>query len=140
MQFNVMVNFWAVLASAVASMVIGSIWYGPLFGKKFMSAMGMDSWSPEKKAAMKKSMGLTYLWQFLASILMFYVFAWLMGALGAKSAMDGIQAAFWVWLGFIVPLSLGNALWGGKMILFWLGIGNMLLTLGAAGVIIGIVK
>ena len=140
MQFNVMVNFWAVLASAVASMVIGSIWYGPLFGKKFMSAMGMDSWSPEKKAAMKKSMGLTYLWQFLASILMFYVFAWLMGALGAKSAMDGIQPAFWVWLGFIVPLSLGNALWGGKMILFWLGIGNMLLTLGAAGVIIGIVK
>ncbi len=140
MQFNVMVNFWAVLASAVASMVIGSIWYGPLFGKKFMSAMGMDSWSSEKKAAMKKSMGLTYLWQFLASILMFYVFAWLMGALGAKSAMDGIQAAFWVWLGFIVPLSLGNALWGGKMILFWLGIGNMLLTLGAAGVIIGIVK
>jgi hypothetical protein len=51
---NVAVNFWAVLASAVASMVIGSIWYGPLFGKMFMQAMGMDQWSPEKREAMKK--------------------------------------------------------------------------------------
>ena len=137
MQFDVTVNFWAVLVSAVASMVIGSIWYGPLFGKKFMNAMGMDTWSPEKKESMKKGMALTYIWQFIASLVMFYVFAWLMGALGAKSPMDAIQAAFWVWLGFIVPVKLGDALWGGKMLLFCLGIGNMLFTLLAAGAIIG---
>jgi len=137
MSFDVSVNFWAVLVSAVASMVIGSIWFGPLFGKVYMNAMGMDKMSPEQQAAMKKSMMLTYLWQFLASLVMFYVFAWLMGALGANSIMNGFQVAFWVWLGFIVPLKFGDALWGGKMTLFWLGIGNSLLTLLAAGAIIG---
>ena len=47
---NVIVNLWAVVACAVASMIIGSIWYGPLFGKAFMTATGMDQWTPEKKS------------------------------------------------------------------------------------------
>ena len=33
------INYWAVLVSAIASMAIGSLWYGPLFGKQFMPAM-----------------------------------------------------------------------------------------------------
>ena len=137
MEFNVTVNFWAVLVSAIASMVIGSIWYGPLFGKIFSKAMGMDNKTPEEMAQMKKGMGLMYFKQFLASVLMFYVFAWLMGALGAVSIKGGIQVAFWVWLGFVVPVKFGDALWGGKMVLFWIGAGNMLLTLLATGAIIG---
>ena len=140
MHFDVTVNFWAVLVSAIASMVVGSVWYGPLFGKVFIKAMGMDQWSPDKQAEMKKGMMLSYLWQFVASLVMFYVFAWLMGALGAVSVMGGIQAAFWVWLGFIVPMKFGDALWGGKMTLFWIGIGNSLVTLLAAGAIIGAMK
>ena len=137
MNFDVTVNCWAVLVSAVASMVIGSIWYGPLFGKKFMSLMGFDRLSPEQQAEMKKGMAKTYILQFLASLLTFYVLAWIMGALGAVGYMAGIQAAFWVWLGFVMPVQLGQQLWGGKMSLFWLGTGNMLLTLVAAGAIIG---
>lgn len=131
------VNLLAVLVSAIASMVIGSIWYGPLFGKMFMSAMGMDGWSPEKKASMKKSMALTYVWQFIASLVMFYVLAKITGDLGQMTVNGGLMVAFWVWLGFVVPLKLGDSLWGGKMNLFWLGIGNMLVTLLAAGAIIG---
>ncbi len=39
------INYWAVLAAAVASMIIGSIWYSPLlFAKKWLAAMG---WSKE---------------------------------------------------------------------------------------------
>ncbi len=134
---NVTVNFWAVLISAVASMVIGSIWYGPLFGKAFMSAMGMDTWSPEQQAKMKKAMAVTYLLQFIASLVMFYVFAWIMGGLNQMSVMGGLLSALWVWVGFVVPIKLGEALWGGNMTLFRLGIGNMLVTMLAAGAIIG---
>lgn len=137
MQFDVSVNFLAVLVSVIASMVIGSIWYGPLFGKTFITASGMDKWSPEKQAEEKKKMGITYFGQFLASALMFYVFAWLVAALGVNTPISGIQAAFWVWLGFILPVQYGQQLWGGKMSLFWLGAGNMLLTLSVAGAIIG---
>ena len=132
------INLWSVLVSAIASMVIGSIWYGPLFGKKFMSAMGMDQWSPEKQAEMKKAMMLKYLWQFIASLVMFFVLAslivWNVPTQGAKS---GMVMAFWLWLGFVVPIKFGDSLWGGKMTLFWLSIFNMLITLLVGGAIIG---
>ncbi len=131
------INYWAVLVSAVASMAIGSLWYGPLFGKKFMSDMGMDQWSPEKQAAMKKGMTMMYVVQFVASLVMFYVLAGLLGGLGKLTLGGGLMTALWVWIGFIVPVKLGEAIWGGKMSLFWLGIGNMLVTVLVAGAIIG---
>ncbi len=65
------INFGAVLAATIASVIIGSIWYGPLFGKLFMREMGMDQWTPEKQQQMKKSMGLSYFLQFVASFIMF---------------------------------------------------------------------
>jgi hypothetical protein len=131
------INIWAVLASAVASMVIGSIWYGPLFGRVFMTAVGMDQWSDEKKERMKKAMALTYLGQFAASLVMFFVLAGILGAMDMRSVTGGLAGSFLVWLGIVVPVKFGDQLWGGKMILFWLGTGNMLVTLLAAGAIIG---
>lgn len=133
----IVINYWAILVAAIASMAIGSVWYGPVFGKKFIRAMGMDSWSPEKRAKMKKSMPLSYVSQFVASMVMFFVFAWYIGLSNHGGMFGGLINAFWVWIGFVVPLKLGDALWGGTMTLFWLGVGNMLLTLLAAGAIIG---
>ena len=40
---TITVNYWAIVAGAVLSMVIGAIWYGPLFGKKWMEIVGVDS-------------------------------------------------------------------------------------------------
>ena len=134
---QITINFWAVLVSAVASMIVGSVWYGPLFGKKYISAMGMDKKSSEEQAMMKKGMMWNYVGQFVASLVMFYVLAWLMGGLNQMSVTGGLTTAFWVWFGFVVPLKFGDAIWGGKMILFWIGIGGSLVTLLAAGAIIG---
>jgi hypothetical protein len=131
------INYWSVLASAIASMVIGSIWYGPIFGKKFMQVMGMDKRSPEEVATMQKSMMKLYVLQFIGSMVMFFVLAWYINVNGSANIHSGMLNAFLLWLGFVVPLSLSNALWGGKTTLFWLNIGNMLVTLLAAGAIIG---
>jgi len=132
------VNIWAVLASAVASMVVGSIWYGPLFGKRYMAAMGMEAWSPEKKAAMKKKMGMMYALQFAASLVMFYTLAGIIVGFGHTTLGGGLTSAFFVWLGFVVPLKLGDTLWGGKMTLFWLSIFGNLLSMLVTGAIIGV--
>ncbi len=131
------VNCWAVLAAAVASMVIGSIWYGPLFGKKFIAASGMDKWAPEKQAAMKKKMWMSYAGQFAASLVMFYVLAGIIVGFAqigwAKGAMSGLI----MWAGFVLPIKIGDVAWGGNKTLFWLESLNMLVTLLAAGAIIG---
>lgn len=131
------INFLAVFTSAVASMIIGAIWYGPLLGKEFMQAMGMDKWTPEHKAKMQKSMMMSYALQFVSSIFMFDVLAWLMAGLGQMSVRGGLLVATLLWIGFVVPLKFGEAIWGGKMILFWISISNMLIALFAAAVIIG---
>lgn len=133
----VSVNWLAVVVSAIASMIVGSIWYGPLFGKKFIAAMGMDKLSPEQQAAMKKGMTATYIIQFVASLVMFYVLAMFVGKLGEMTVSGGLMVAFWAWLGFVVPVKLGDAIWGGKMTLFWIGASNMLVTLLITGAIIG---
>lgn len=131
------VNFLAVLVAAVSSMVVGSIWYGPLFGKMFMAAMGMNSWTPEKQAAMKKKMWLSYLGQFIGSFVMFFFLAGLIVGFNQHSLPGGLWVAFTVWLGFVMPLVLGELLWGGSKTMFWLKTGNMFITLMVAGAILG---
>ena len=132
-----MIDIWPVLVSAVASMIIGSIWYGPLFGKTFTQAMEMDTLTPEKRAMMTQGMWKSYVGQFIASLVMFSVLSWYITTSIHTGVFGGVANAFGLWFGFVVPLSLGNALWGGKMSMFWLTIGNMLLTLLVAGAIIG---
>jgi hypothetical protein len=130
-------NYWAVLVSAVASMVIGSIWFGPLFGKQFMQASGMDKWTPEQRAEATKAMMNSYLIQVVASLLMFYVLAHFISGMDAMTTTGGMTAAFWIWLGFVVPVKIGDAIWGGSWKLSTLTAGNMLVTLLAAGAILG---
>ncbi|MBY0376407.1 DUF1761 domain-containing protein [Patescibacteria group bacterium] len=137
MAISVDINIWAVLVASIVSMIIGSIWYGPLFGKLYMKCLDMDSWSEEKKAEMKKAMMKSYTGQFIASVVSFYVLAWLIGGLHMIGFMGGFQAAFWVWLGFIVPMKFGDALWGGKMTMFWLSAGSSFFIFAIGGMIIG---
>lgn len=134
------INYLAVFLSVISSMVIGSIWYGPLFGKKYMEACEMDKLTAEQQEKMKKSMVKSYVLQFISSFVMFFIFAWYVKMSIHTGLKAGLSNAFGLWLGFVVPLSLSNALWGGKMTLFWLSIGNMLLTLLAAGAIIGMLQ
>ena len=45
-------NYVAVLVCAVVSMVVGAVWYGPLFGKQWMEVIGINA--KDKKAREKK--------------------------------------------------------------------------------------
>lgn len=113
------INFLAVLVAAIASMIIGSIWFGPLFGKTFMEGVGMNQWSVEKKQAMKKKMVWTYLQQFVLSLLIADVFAhlaWGMDLAMGRQAnfMSGLSTGLWIWLGFALPIRYGQSLWSGK--------------------------
>lgn len=131
------INIWAVVVSAVASMVIGSIWFGPLFGSQFRNASGMDKWTPEQQQAAMKAAGQSYVIQVLASLLMFYVLARFIGEAGDMTVQGGIMTALWVWAGFVVPVKVGDAIWGGSWKLSALVAGNMLVTLLVTGAIIG---
>ena len=55
------VNLWAVLGAAVATMVIGFLWYSPaLLAKPWMLAMGYDPEDKARIAEMQKTAGPKY--------------------------------------------------------------------------------
>jgi hypothetical protein len=105
------INYLAVLASGIASMIIGSLWYGPLFGKQWMT---MTKISPESMAEGKKSMAVSYVIMFVGSLVTASVFAWILYTIGEVSVQAGVGAGFWLWLGFVAPMMLGQVLWESK--------------------------
>lgn len=111
------INYWAVLACGIASMVIGSLWYGPLFGKLWMKFEGITQ---EKMAEMKKGMMKSYLLMFVGSLVTAYVLAYLVDYAQASNVKAAAQVGFWLWLGFVAPVMMGAVLWSGKSWKWWI--------------------
>ncbi|OGE73879.1 MAG: hypothetical protein A3I07_00060 [Candidatus Doudnabacteria bacterium RIFCSPLOWO2_02_FULL_42_9] len=120
---DVPVNYWAILACGVASMIIGSIWYGPLFGKIWAKLSGWDNLDTAKRDEMKKGMMKSYALAFIGALVMAYVLSHHTVFAGTYLKTEGIsaglQSGFWVWLGFVVPVTMSDVLWGAKSWKLW---------------------
>ena len=97
------VNFLAVVVAAAAPMVLGAIWYGPLFGRLWMRAHGHTA---ERLEEMKQGMGRAYGLSFVCYLVMATVLAVLIGWVGAAVLWTGVWLAFLCWLGFAATIGL----------------------------------
>jgi hypothetical protein len=109
------VNFWAVLVGALATMVVGFLWYSPmLFANPWMKLMGYDPTDKAKIAEMQKGAGAMYGLTLIASILSAAVLAKIIGVAVVTSpmgaAITGMEIAFAVWLGFVTTVQMTGAL------------------------------
>jgi len=99
------VNFTAVLVASLIPMVIGALWYGPIFGKLWMSWMGFT----EEELRASFNPVKTYGGSLLLSLVEAYVLAHILDAFSAgfdsAGLGAGMQAGFWCWLGFVVTTS-----------------------------------
>ena len=106
------INYWAVLAAGAAGMVVGAIWYGPLFGRLWMGLSGMNQ---EKISQMKgRGMAKAYTSAFIMVLVMAFVLAQFIQVFEAEDASGAFQLTFWIWLGFLVPLLLSPVIWQDK--------------------------
>ena len=106
------VNFLHVLVAAIVNFVIGGLWHGPLFGKKWMALAGM---SPESMKNMKMSPAKAMTLGFVSVLVMTYVLGYFVTGLYYTVGVTGaLQLTFWLWLGFIVTTLAGGVLWEGK--------------------------
>lgn len=109
------VNLLAVLVAAAASFVVGSLWYSPLlFGDVWMKLAGI-------KKTKKKTpyMLLRYLVYFAGMFIMSFVLAHILLFMAASTVLEGLLTGFWLWLGFIAPITLGGILWENKPIMLF---------------------
>lgn len=131
------INYLAVVAAAVLSMVIGFLWYGPnLFGKQWMKLMGYTKESMEKA---KEGMGKTYAISFFGALVMAYVLSHIIDYAQATSMVSGMQAGFWSWLGFVAPVQMTEALFGNKKWnLYYINTGYQLASLLVMGAVLAV--
>lgn len=120
------INYLAILVSAVAQMVVGSVWYSPvLFGRTWMKAVGKTETEIKKSAK-----GGAYFWAFIASLVTAYVLAFAVQVVEATTITDAILLGFWLWLGFVVTTSAGVQIFEGRPLkLFILNTGYYLVSL-----------
>ena len=141
----VSINIWAVIVAAVVMFVIGGIWYGPLFGKQWAKLIGMSDESMKAMRAKGMSgMAGSYILMFVGALVMCFVLAsTITSAVYFRTphiggVAWGFHTAFWAWLGFIAPVTLGTVLWEKKSWKLWLlNNGYWLVALLVAGFIIG---
>lgn len=135
------INYLAVLVAAVVEMVVGFLWYGPVFGKQWMALSGLTS--EKMDAAKAAGMQKTYALMFVGSLVMAYVLAHAVIFASAYTETSGVSAGlmagFWNWLGFVAPVTLGTVLWDGKPWKLWtLNNGYYLVSLLLMGIVLAV--
>jgi len=127
---NVMVNYLAVAAAAVAGFLVGWGWY-MLFGKVWKEALG-------RQEGDCKPTPLPFIFAGLGSLLMAWMLAGLMGHLGNVTVRGGLIAAFFVWAGFVLTTTVVNQQFQGtKPVVTIIDAGHWLVALLVMGAIIG---
>ena len=103
------VNYLAVLVAAIVVFVLGWLWYSPLlFYKPWMRARGMD---PAAAMAGAKMPAGKLVIELVRCIVLAYVIAHFVAALGVNNWLGAVHFGFMLWVGFPVILLIGSVLW-----------------------------
>jgi len=131
------INYPAVVVAATAHFIVGGLWYGLIFGNKFVELIG---WSPETIKEMEsrnpvKPMVLT----FLTAVILAFVLAHFVQYTKARTILQGIQTAFWLWLGFVATTQLATVVFEGRPLgIYLLNIGYQFFGMVVAGIILAV--
>lgn len=104
-------NWLAILTSAIASMILGFLWYSPLlFAKAWIREMGYDMNDKAKMEEMRKSAGPAYAGSFVAGLVSAFTLALILHGLRAEDLHFGLMAGFHIWIGFVATVQFTGAL------------------------------
>jgi hypothetical protein len=134
---EVSVSWVAIFLATLAAMVIGWLWYGPVFGKQWMKSVGLKkkdvqegSWWPIVAMLGLALAQAVILAHFIAYASSFYFDfdGWVVGAL----------TGLWAFAGFVAPVLISNTMFSkGSTELLKINLGNQFLTLLVIGVVLG---
>ena len=133
------INYPAVLVATIVHFLIGGLWYGLLFSNKFVELI---AWSPEKLQEMQNHNPAKELMiAFISALVLVYILAHFVQYTKARTAFDGIQTAFWLWLGFIATTQLATVVFEERKLgLYLINVGYQFVACSLAGVILTLWK
>jgi hypothetical protein len=120
---------FALLLAVLANMVIGFLWYGPLFGKHWMKALGWTNKDLEKqKQGMWKVWVLVVMGETMTALVLHKLIESF--PLTESSLLASTLLAVLLWLGFVFPiLSLTVLFENRSKTVFWIGAAYQLVAL-----------
>jgi len=134
------INWLAVVACVVVSMISGTLWYNP---KTFFNIWWKGIGKSEGESASSGNMGMTWALTVLSSFVQAVAMAMMVNAMGSLMSMgtnagSGALTGFMLWLGFIAPTYLVNKLFAQHGPKVWaIEVGNHLVNFVLFGAILG---
>lgn len=132
------INWLAVVACVVVSMVSGTIWYNP---KTFFPIWWKGIGKSESDVPGGDGMAVTWALTVLASVVQAIFMSLVVHALGkpdGATLVSGATTGFLLWLGFVAPTYLVNKLFAGHGLKIWaIEVGNHLVNFVIFGAIMG---
>ena len=95
------VNLYAVLVAGIVPLAIGALWYGPIFGKRWLAMMEMTAEEVQEGFNPVKTHGVGL----LLALLTAFVIAQLIADIGPDggSAMIGVHVGLMALIAFVIP-------------------------------------
>jgi hypothetical protein len=133
------INWLAVAACVIASMLSGTLWYNPkTFFPTWWKGIGKSDQDAPGSSNMALTWGLTVLSSFVQAVAMALMVNAMGGLMGGANLVSGIGVGFMLWLGFVAPTNLVNKLFAGHGLKIWaIEAGNHLLNFLLFGAILG---
>ena len=131
-------SYFAIVIAAVVSFLFGWLWYGVLFPKAWVEAVGKT----EEELRAQGNSPTPFIIAFVAQLIMAWVLAGIIGHLGAEevTVRNGVISAAFIWLGFVITtLAVNHAFQGAKRTLTLIDGGHWLGVLLLQGAVIGLV-
>lgn len=130
---EITLNYWAILATTLFSMVLGTLWYSKaMFGKAWMQLAGLK---PEDT----KDGGKAIIVMIVAALVQAYVFAHVIDAFQGDTLSEGIMGGVWMWLGFVACVTITDVIFNKRPIKLWcITAGYQLVNLIVGGIILSL--
>ena len=112
-----LLNWWAIVGATVAAFALGGIWYGPVFGKAWMDALGKTEDDIQPSAT-------PFVVSFFTALITTVVLAALIRTLGLSGLVDGVLIGLLTGVGFIATAMASDTAfcgWGVKLFLIQAG-------------------
>jgi Protein of unknown function (DUF1761) len=101
------INHLAILVCVILAFALGSLWFGPFFGEKWMTLVGINM------ATMKPPGVSVWIINFVASLVPLYVLAWLLAKLNVISGLRGAGIGLLISFSFHFLMALNNDMFAG---------------------------
>lgn len=124
---EISINYFAIIAAAIVHIVLGFAWYSSfLFGNPWKRVVGIDPDVKPDKKAMYRGLAIGV----VSSLIIAYVLTHSLYVAGVETIAEAVMVGFWIWFGFIVPVSAGMVAWEQRAwTLFFINTGFYLVAL-----------